>query len=392
MTVPFQSRQLDDLMAAENVDVVVVNSKFNIQYLLGGYRFFFFANMDATGLSRYLPLLAYRQGSTEESFYVGAGNEDWGTEIWDMWMGEVRNEAWTSVRAAEIAAEMLRQRGLSQATIAVELSFIPADAMEVLRHELPDARFVNAQRILEELRAVKTPEELELIVSASEKIVSSFTSTFEQVHVGMNKAAIAEILRQEETHRGMVFDYALVACGTDSNRAPSTRRIWQEGEVLSLDSGGTYGGYIGDMARMAVAGEPTPLQSSILHEVELVQQSARTAINPGSAGKEIFNVAHAALNESKYRSDLKFVAHAMGLISHEAPRLTNTGPIPYAADHAHRPLRPGMVLSIETWSEHPVGGFIKLEDTLIVTNDGWSAPGDISREFTINGDVRAGGQ
>lgn len=387
MAVPFPTRELDDLMVAENIDVVVVNSKFNIQYLLGGYRFFFFANMDATGLSRYLPLLAYRRGSTEESFYVGAGNEDWGTEMWDMWMGEIRNEAWTSVRAAQIAAEMLRHRGLSQATIAVELSFIPADAMDVLRRELPDARFVNAQRILEELRLVKSPEELELIAEASEKIISSFASTFEQVRVGASKAAIAEVLRQEETQRGMVFDYALVTCGTDFNRAPTPRCIWQEGEVLSLDSGGMYGGYIGDMARMAVAGEPTPLQNSILHEVDLVQQAARTAIRPGNVGKDIFDVAHAALSQSRYRSDLKFVAHAMGLISHEAPRLTNSGPIPYPADHADRPLRSGTVLSIETWSEHPVAGFIKLEDTLIVTDDGWSAPGDTGREFTASGGV-----
>ena len=60
----------------------------------------------------------------------------------------------------------------------------------------------------------------------------------------------------------------------------------------------------------------------------------------------------------------------MGLISHEAPRLTSHGPIPYSAHDADRPLESGMVISIETTIAHPRRGFIKLEDTVAVTRCG----------------------
>ena len=75
----------------------------------------------------------------------------------------------------------------------------------------------------------------------------------------------------------------------------------------------------------------------------------------------------------------------MGLISHEAPRLTGHGPIQYPAYDADRPLESGMVISIETTLAHPRRGFIKLEDTVAVTDDGWEAFGDRGRGWNRGG-------
>jgi Xaa-Pro aminopeptidase len=69
----------------------------------------------------------------------------------------------------------------------------------------------------------------------------------------------------------------------------------------------------------------------------------------------------------------------MGLITHEAPRLTGEGPVPYPADDARRPLEAGMVVSIETTLPHPKRGYVKLEDTVAVTADGFEAFGDSGR-------------
>ena len=68
---------------------------------------------------------------------------------------------------------------------------------------------------------------------------------------GSTKPEITEALRREEVNRGLTFEYCLIAAGTSHNRAPSQQR-WEEGDVLSVDSGGNYHGYIGDLARMAV--------------------------------------------------------------------------------------------------------------------------------------------
>ena len=71
---PFDSARFDDLLDEAGMDAVVVCSKHNIQYLLGGYRFFFFDHFDAIGVSRYLPFLVYVKGRPDQSIYVGHGN------------------------------------------------------------------------------------------------------------------------------------------------------------------------------------------------------------------------------------------------------------------------------------------------------------------------------
>jgi Xaa-Pro aminopeptidase len=91
------------------------------------------------------------------------------------------------------------------------------------------------------------------------------------------------------------------------------------------------------------------------------------------------------LKRSSRANSIEFVAHGMGLISHEAPRLTAHGPVPYPAYDSDRPLESGMVISIETTIADPRRGFIKLEDTVAVTDQGWEAFGDRGRGWNRAG-------
>jgi Xaa-Pro aminopeptidase len=382
MTIPFDTARLDDILASHGVDAVLATTRHNVQYMLGGYRYFFFANMDAIGVSRYLPVLGYVAEKPDAAFYVGAGNEDWGTDVQPIWVPDVQHTSWSSVDSGRAAAAALTKRGLSDGTIAVEMSFIPADALDALRDELPQATFVDAQLLLEALRARKSAAELALVRTASEGIISSMLATFEASRPGMSKAEIVERFRREQTNRGLVFDYCLVAVGPSMNRAPSPE-IWQPGTVLSLDSGGMYQGYIGDLARMAVHGEPTARMTELMDQIESIQQLVRTVVKAGVRGADIYDTALPAVAKCPDTANMRFLAHGMGLITHEVPRLTGVGPVPYPADHAEVPLQPGNVLSIESWVEDPEIGFIKLEDTLIVTEDGYEAPGDEGRGYTV---------
>ena len=60
--VPFDAARLDRLMDEAGIDVLLATSKHNNRYLLGGYSFLFFSAMEATGHSRYLPVLVYAKG------------------------------------------------------------------------------------------------------------------------------------------------------------------------------------------------------------------------------------------------------------------------------------------------------------------------------------------
>jgi Xaa-Pro aminopeptidase len=376
--IPFDTARLDQLLAEADIDVLVVTSKHNIQYLLGGYRFFFFEYMDAIGVSRYLPVLVYQRGKPENSGYIGCRMEGFEKELDRFWTPHVATSSNYSMQAMQQAVEHIKKLGGKTRRVGVETSFLPADAEATLRRGLPESEIVDAVFPLERLRLRKTPDELAKLRNASDQVVGAMLTTFGKCKPGMTKNEIVETLRREEVNRGLNFDYCLITAGTSQNRAPSDQRL-QAGDTISLDSGGNYHGYIGDLCRMGILGEPDQELKDLLGFIEEVQQAARKPIAHGARGGDIYAAAEAPLKASPHRAHVEFLAHGMGLVSHEAPRLTSTGPVPYDAYDAPRPLETGMVVSIETTMKHPKRGFIKLEDTVAVTGNGYEAYGDAGR-------------
>lgn len=383
MNIPFNARQLDELLVAEGIDALLVTSKHNVQYLLGGHRFFWFDYMDAVGVSRYLPVVVYFPGAPEATCFVGNAMEGFQIENEPIWVPTVRAEAWGVRDAMELALESVRARLDGRVRLGIEPSFLPVDALPVLEaggeYDLADAEFA-----LERLRACKSPIELDLVEAASDRTVDAILDVFGQLEPGMTKRDAVDRLRLAEVERGLIFEYCLISAGSNFNRAASDA-VLEEGDVICLDSGGNYRGYIGDLARMGVLGEPDAELEDALAEIEAVQRAARASISAGALGREVIAAGDERKAASPFADRMAYVTHGMGLVSHEAPRLTASGPVPYPGTDADAPLRPGMVLSVETTLWHERRGFIKLEDTVIVTEDGHRAVGDTGRGWNVCG-------
>jgi Xaa-Pro aminopeptidase len=384
-TAPFDTARLDKLMDEAGIDILFVTSKHNVQYLLGGHRAFFFESMDAMGLSRYLPVFVYAKGASQKAGFFGHRMENFQNEVKPFWVAEVNCRSSGSVDVMEKAVDYARKLDPKPKRIGAELAFIPADSAAALRKAFPDSEIKDALFVLERLRAIKSSEELNMLRIASDAVIDSMEAVIKTHGAGATKNELVEALRREETSRGLTFDYCLITAGSSLNRAPSDQR-WEGGDILSLDSGGNYHGYIGDVCRMGIIGEPDTELVDLLAEVEAVEQASMKPIRAGALGKEIYAAANAVLHRSKIHNHAHFLAHGMGLVSHEAPRLTNSGPVPYDAYDADRPLESGMVVSVETTLQHPERGFIKLEDTVVVTPAGFEVYGD-----RIRGWNRAGG-
>ena len=383
-TIPFDAARLDRLMDAAGIDLLCVTSKHNVQYMLGGHRAFFFDYMDAMGLSRYLPVFLYPKGVPQKAAYFGHRLEGYQKQVHPFWVGEAETNASGSVDAMEKAVDYMRRSGIKTGKIAAELAFLPVDAWNVLRGAFPHSEIVDAVVVLERQRAVKSPTELQKLRKASESVIDSMLAVVANHGPGTTKQELAEALRREETDRGLTFEYCLVAAGSSLNRAPSDQK-WQQGDVLSLDSGGNYQGYIGDLARMAILGEPDSELEDLLGEIETIQRAAMKPIKPGAPGGVTYAAAEPLVQKSKHHNHMHFLAHGMGLVSHEAPRLTARGPVPYDAFDANRPLEAGMVISVETTLQHPQRGFIKLEDTVAVTGSGFEIFGEGGRGWNWGG-------
>ena len=382
--VPFSADRLDTLMDEAGLDVLLATSKHNVQYLLGGHRAMFFDYMDAMGTSRYLPIFVYVKGASDKAAYFGHRMEGYQREVWPFWVATAQTAAAGSVDAMEMAVDHVRRLGLRPRRIGVEMAFVPLDAGMALRSAYAGAEIVDAVFVLERLRARKSAEELEMLRRASDGVIDSMLAVIAAHGPGATKRELTEAMRREETNRGLTFEYCLIAAGTSHNRAASDQR-WEGGDVLSLDSGGNYHGYIGDLARMAILGEPDSELGELLAEIEAIQQAAFAPIKAGAMGSEIYAAAEPLVRRSRQGNHLHFLAHGMGLVSHEAPHLTQRGPIPYSDEDAHRPLEAGMVISVETTLMHPRRGFIKLEDTVVVTSDGREIYGNRARGWNRGG-------
>jgi Xaa-Pro aminopeptidase len=282
------------------------------------------------------------------------------------------------------AIDYIRKSGIKTGRIGAELAFLPVDSGTALRNAFAGSEIVDGLFVLERLRSVKSPEELKKLRIASEAVIDSMLAVIANHGPGATKRELTEALRREETNRGLVFDYCLITAGTSLNRAPSNQR-WEKGDILSLDSGGNYHGYIGDLCRMAIHGEPDAELEDMLAELEAIQRASMKPIKAGVPGSVIYGAAEPLVHKSKHHNNMHFLAHGMGLVSHEAPRLTAKGPVPYDDYDAGRPLETGMVVSVETTLQHPQRGFIKLEDTVVVTDKGFDIYGEGGRGWNRGG-------
>ena len=384
-SIPFDAGHLDRLMGEAGIDVLVATSKHNVQYLLGGHRAFFFDYMDAMGLSRYLPVLVYPRGAPDKAAYIGHRLERFQTDVHPLWVPELQTSSNGSIDAIQKAIDHIKKLGTTPRRVAAEVAFLPWDAGVMLRQAASDV--VDALPVLERLRARKTPQELAKLKVASELVIDSMLAVIAGHGPGTTKQELADALKREEVARGLTFEYCLIASGASHNRAPS-EQPWQDGDVLSVDSGGNYHGYIGDLARMAILGEPDAELEDLLGEIEQIQRAAMKPIKAGVLGGEIYAAGEGLMKSSRHHNHMEFLAHGMGLVSHEAPHLTTRGPVPYSDEDAHRPLETGMVISVETTLKHPRRGFIKLEDTVAVTPTGFDIYGEGGRGWNRGGTGR----
>jgi Xaa-Pro aminopeptidase len=381
-TIPFDAGKLDDLLEQAGIDVLIATSKHNVGYLLGGYRAFFFESMDPIGINRYLPVFIYARGQADRSVFIGNKLEGFDRQLNRFWTHVAETSWMTGPEAMRSAVAHIRNMGVATARIGVETPFLPLDAADVLRSAFPDSRLVDATMPMERLRARKTAAELALLREASERVVAAMQASFGACRPGMTKHEVVAQMRREETNRGLNFEYCLIAAGASLNRAPSDQ-VLCSGDVVSLDSGANYYGYIGDLCRMGIIGEPDAELEDLLGEIEAVQQAARRPLRAGARGGDVYVAAEQAMQGSKQLPYFDFLAHGMGLVSHEPPHLTGKGIVPYPATDEDLPLESGMVISIETAILHPKRGFIKLEDTVAVTEHGWEGFGDGGRGWNV---------
>ncbi|MBP1775748.1 MAG: peptidase [candidate division NC10 bacterium] len=370
---PFDAATLNRLMEDAGLDLLLASTRHNVRYLTGGYYYHFHANATRMGRTQYLPFVGVPRGRVENAFYVCRAEERGEVEAVVPWISNRVDAMRGTLPAAESAITAIRKLGLAERTIGVELPFLPADAFLALQRGLPKARLLDATPVLDELRAVKTPAEVAHLRTVYDRVAEAIQAAFAAGKPGITTAEIARCVEREIVRRDMAFLYALVCAGPGTLRAPSSAP-WERGRILHIDAGGEVGDYLADICRMGCLGEPSNLAVDLHSACIEVQGRVRQKVRPSVPCRELLMEGERAVREHRFAPYGKFVAHGIGMVSHEQPHIS--------AANA-RPLEAGMVLSIETDFIHPEVGHVKIEDAVAVTENGCDGLGDLGRDWHI---------
>lgn len=216
------------------------------------------------------------------------------------------------------------------------------------------------------LRAIKNADEIDAMRQAIKLSEKSLEETLEHIKAGMTEREIATILvsrLQANGSQGLSFD-PIVLIGEKSALPHGVvgNRELREGDFLLFDFGGMVNGYPADITRTFVYGTPTDEMSAIYEAVQGANAAARAVVRPGITGDEIDRAAREVIEAAGFGEYFFHrTGHGLGLEVHELPQI---------AAGETLPLVPGMVFTIEPGIYIVGSGGVRIEDNIVVTEDG----------------------
>jgi Xaa-Pro aminopeptidase len=265
-------------------------------------------------------------------------------------------------------ADLVQEAGLAGKRIGYEPQGMTVATLEAIQkavaampsHQRP--QLVPAPPLVEEMRAIKDPEELAAIERAVALADEAFTAVACRIEPGWTETQVAweiEKYARERGAEGLAFP-TIVAAGEWAalpHAQPRPRPI-REGEPIVIDMGVRVDGYCSDLTRTIVLGRPDGRLQQIYDIVLTAQLTAEELVQPGMTGEEAHMLAHRVIAEAGYGERFGHgLGHGVGLLVHEAPRL---------APRSQDILRPGMVVTIEPGIYIPGWGGVRIEDTVVV--------------------------
>jgi len=225
-------------------------------------------------------------------------------------------------------------------------------------------KLVTTDNLVESLRAIKEPEEIELITKAIEISDRAIEYIKDIIHDGMSEQEIAweiEKFMRENGSQSLPFD-VIVASGRNSalpHAKPSPRAV-QPVEPIVIDIGAKVNGYVSDLSRTICLGTPDKTFNKVYDIVLGAQLAAIAMIKENMTGEEADSLARVIIEEAGYGEAFGHsLGHGIGLMPHESPRLG-----PNSSDR----LVNGMVFTVEPGIYLPGWGGVRIEDVVIMEN------------------------
>ncbi len=259
---------------------------------------------------------------------------------------------------------VINQLNLSQ--LAFEDEHMTVRSFKNYEAELENIELVSIDQLIENLRIIKTDNEVEMIRASAAIADAAFDHILTYIRPDMKEIDVALELESFMKRKGasaLSFDI-IVASGHRSAlpHGRASEKVIQTGEFVTMDFGCVYEGYCSDMTRTVVVGKASDRHKEIYNTVLEAQEAALKAIKPGMSGKEADKVARDIITGNGYGDYFGHgLGHGVGLEVHEAPRLSPVG---------EKILEKNMVVTDEPGIYVPDFGGVRIEDLIVVTENG----------------------
>lgn len=241
-------------------------------------------------------------------------------------------------------------------------------AIGVIQQMVPHLALQPLNQLLDEMRWVKTPYEIELVRKSSEIGAEGVKEAMKGTRPGMYEYEIEAAARYVYTRRGARGDAfrPIVASGPNTMilHYSANNRQMMDGEVVYMDYGADYEYYNSDITRTwPVSGRFTPEQEKMYRCILEARDAIIAAMKPGVTIKQLQDVAEEVYKKHGFQKEFqalgRYIGHTIGISTHDVdPDRT-------------RPLVAGVVYNVEPLLEIPEKKIhMRLEDTVLVTPTG----------------------
>ena len=347
-------------MAAREIDVLVSTTPENVFYLSGyqtpGYYFF-------------LGLIVFQD---RDPVLIPPPHEESLVSAYS-WADDYRINPDTS-SSIETASNVIKANVRGGGVVALEQGawFLTANDVAEFERNLPDAKIVDSDGLVEAGRLIKSAAELAHMRTAADVAATAMQAGLDAIEVGVRERDIAAAVYQAQLSAGGEYT-GLPAFVTSGERSMMVHASWSDrvvgdGEVVFLEVPGSVNRYHAAHSRVAIVGEPPEL---LLKGVEVnsgALQLAKDQIKPGVEIAHVFGNVKRAIDEADVPySQGRRIAYGIGTAF---PPDWGEGHIISINADEHREFQPGMVFHIITTMRLPGIGAIGCSDTIAVTQDG----------------------
>jgi Xaa-Pro aminopeptidase len=259
----------------------------------------------------------------------------------------------------QIVARMKGRVGFEDAKLSVrQLARLEAAAGD-------EVEFVPAGDLVEQLRAIKEPDELERIAAAAELTDGVYRWAMARGFVGRTEREVTQAVEGRIRELGAEPSFPTIVATADNGALPHAEPGDREigaGELVVFDMGSQLDGYCSDCTRTFATGDPGDDAREVYELVLRAQQASLEAVRPTASGKEVDAVAREMITEAGYGDRFGHgLGHGVGLEVHEGPRL---------AASSEDDLFEGNVVTVEPGIYLPGRFGVRIEDLVVITAEG----------------------